>query len=68
MSFNRLAYDTCAYEQQLNQSTGPGEYTMNVPQTSCEPCFPADPSHRLQKLGSSTVGNGVFINVDVNGS
>jgi len=65
MSFNRLAYDTCAYEQQLNQAKGPGEYTLNVPKATCEPCFPADPRHKLQNQGSSTVGKNQFINVDV---
>ena len=28
MSSNRLMYDQCAYEQNLNQSTGPGNYLM----------------------------------------
>ncbi len=28
MSSNRLMYDTCAYEQRLNQSTSPGNYMM----------------------------------------
>ncbi len=28
MSSNHLMYDTCAYEQKLNQSTGPGNYMM----------------------------------------
>ena len=65
MSFNRLAYDTCAYEQVLNQSVGPGEYTLNVPQAHCEPCFPSDPSVALQKQGVSTVGRSVFKNVEV---
>ena len=65
MSFNRLTYDTCAYEQQLNQAKGPGEYTLNVPKATCEPCFPADPRHKLQNQGSSTVGKNQFINVDV---
>ena len=48
MSFNRLGYDTCAYEQELNQSIGPGEYTLNVPSVTCEPCFSANPSSRIQ--------------------
>jgi hypothetical protein len=28
MSSNRMMYDNCAYEQRLNQSTGPGNYMM----------------------------------------
>jgi hypothetical protein len=28
MSSNRLIYDNCAYEQKLNQSTAPGNYSM----------------------------------------
>ena len=65
MSFNRLAYDTCAYEQQLNQSKGPGEYTLNVPKATCEPCFPENPQYRVQNQGVSTVGKNHIKNVDV---
>ena len=65
MSFNRLGYDTCAYEQNLNQSKGPGEYVLNVPRYSCEPCFPENPRNKLQGGGASTVGKGNFLNVDI---
>ena len=53
MSFNRLNYDTCAYKHTLAESVGPGEYQINTPSISCEPCFPNDPSYRLQRQGAS---------------
>ena len=66
MSFNRLEYDTCAYEQELNQSTGTGRYVLNVPSVSnCEPCYASDPRYGQVQQGSSTVGKSIYKNVDV---
>jgi len=66
MSFNRLEYDTCAYEQELNQSTGAGRYVLNVPSVSnCEPCYASDPRYGQVQQGSSTVGKSIYKNVDV---
>lgn len=53
MSSNRLIYDNCAYEQKLNVSTGPGNYTL----------YPGKYEHSSQcrmQLGQ-VGGNGVSI-------
>lgn len=53
MSSNRLNFDTCQYKQKIVESTGPGNYMLNTPPVSCEPCYPFDPSVRLQRQGNS---------------
>ncbi|MAE83971.1 MAG: hypothetical protein CMB80_14615 [Flammeovirgaceae bacterium] len=66
MSFNRLGYDTCAYAQDLQQSVGPGERVINVPAiNNCNPCLATDPSYGQVMQGGSTVGGGIFKNIDV---
>lgn len=42
MSFNRLNYDRDAYEQELKQSVGNGNYALATPVTDCGACFPQD--------------------------
>ena len=64
MSFNRLNYDTCSYKHVLSESVGPGEYQIGTPPISCEPCFPKDPSYRLQRQGASVSGQQRMIDVD----
>jgi hypothetical protein len=40
MSFNRIKYDKCAYDLQMNRSVAPGDYRIYAPYAeSCEPCF-----------------------------
>ena len=53
MSFNRLDFDTCAYQQNLAESIGPGEYKLGEPMVGGAPCFAADPNIRLQYAGVS---------------
>ena len=64
MSFNRLNYDTCAYKHNLSESVGPGEYQINTPPISCDPCFPKDPAYRLQRQGVSVHSKLPMIDVD----
>ena len=52
MSFSKNIYDKESYKQSINQSVGPGEYQINTPPISCEPCFPKDPAYRLQREGA----------------
>lgn len=52
MSFNRLNYDSGAYTQDLRQSTGPGQYVLRSLRL-CKPCYPAQPTIRLQRQGAS---------------
>lgn len=50
MSFNRLRYDTGAYEHRLYESVGPGVYQTAVPQPDCGgTCVSEDPRIRLQR-------------------
>ena len=40
MSFNRIKYDKCAYELQMNRSTGEGDYRLYAPfAENCTQCF-----------------------------
>lgn len=40
MSFNRIKYDKCAYELQMNRSTGEGDYRLYAPfAENCSQCF-----------------------------
>ena len=64
MSFNRLNYDTCEYKQNLAESVGPGEYQINKPPISCEPCYPYPPSVRLQHSGASVDTSKYMIDID----
>lgn len=64
MSFNRLNYDTCEYKQNLAESIGPGDYMINKPNISCEPCYPFPPSIRLQHTGASVDMNQYMIDTD----
>lgn len=47
MSFTRLNSDTCTYEHNLKQSTGPSEYLLMTPHDRCNECFQTDPSIRM---------------------
>ena len=64
MSFNRLNYDTCEYKQTIAESIGPGDYMVNKPPISCEPCYPFPPSIRLQHSGDSVDMNQYMIDID----
>ncbi len=64
MSFNRLDYDINAYRQQLNESLGPGVYTINMPRVDCVGCYPTDPYQRLQVQGGSVSKSMPLVDVD----
>ncbi len=64
MSFNRLPYDTCAYQQVLTETIGPGVYQLTTPPNSCQPCHTFDPYVRLQSQGASLSRNTPLIDVD----
>ena len=64
MSFNRLPYDNCSYEQVLRETTGPGFYQLTTPPNSCQPCHPKDPRVRLQSGGVSLNKNTHLIDVN----
>ena len=52
MSFNRLMYDKCESEKNVDESAGPGLYQIDTPKM-CNPCYQDNPNIRLQKNGDS---------------
>lgn len=63
MSFSNLNYDKEAYKQSLNQSVGPGVYTLSN-FSNCKQCYPYPPSVRLQKQGNSHIRGQSLVDVD----
>jgi hypothetical protein len=68
-SLTRLNQDECTYEQNLRQSTLPGEYMVNVPHSRCQEKFVADPQIRMssqvrQPSGVSRCASKHIIDVD----
>jgi len=53
MSFTRFHDDPCRIEKQLQESTGPGRYMLDVPGNGTKPCFMEDPYVRMQKWGAN---------------
>lgn len=64
MSFNRLNYDNCSYEQTLLESEGPGAYKLMTPANVNKPCLAADPYIRAQYMGSKHHPGSSLIDVD----
>jgi len=66
MSFERLPYDPCSYEEKLRQSTGPGMYAIGQPAADCAPQdqdIPADPFLRYQAWGPGSCAPGSAVDV-----
>jgi hypothetical protein len=53
MSFTRFNYDECRTKKQLQQSTGPCRWIMNVPGNGDTPCYIEDPQVIMQKWGAN---------------
>ena len=66
MSFTRFNYDDCRTKKKLQESTGPGRYSLNMPGNGPTPCFFNDPQIRMQKWGANleSVVNGAPIDID----
>lgn len=47
MNFNRLNYDSCTYQHNLQQSVNVGNYVIGMPQINCNACFTEDTSLQL---------------------
>ena len=64
MSFEKLRYDPCSYEERLKATTYPGVYKLNTPANDCEPCaqdIPDDPFIRYQTWGPSACPPGIVV-------
>jgi len=64
MSFTRFHDDPLRIQKQLQESSGPGRYILNVPGNGDKPCFMDDPYIRLQKWGGNLHTN--FTNLESN--
>ena len=64
MSFNRLPYDNCSYNQTLLESEGPGAYHLMTPANVSQMCLADDPHIRAQYMGSRHVPGTSLIDVD----
>ena len=67
MSFTRFNYDDARTKKNLQQSTGPGRYILNVPGNAGDkPEVFNDPQLRMQKWGGNLMGvyNGHPIDID----
>lgn len=59
MAFTRFHDDPNRIKKNLQESTGPGRYMLNMPGTGTNPCFMEDPYIRLQKWGANLHSNTV---------
>lgn len=57
MSFTRFHDDPCRIQKQLQQSTDPGRYMINVPGNGLTPSYMVDPCMRMQKWGANLMTN-----------
>ena len=67
MSNTRFNYDACRTKKQLQQSTGPGRYMLNVPGNGADPCYISDPQIIIQKWGGNLRTNTINLESDLRG-
>ena len=67
MACTRFYYDPCRTKKQLQQSTDPGRWILNVPGNGSEPGYIEDPSILIQGWGANLRTNGLEIENDLLG-
>jgi len=67
MAATRFNYDECRTKKQLQQSTDPGRWILNVPGNGDKPCYMADPQIRIQKWGGNLRTNTINLESDLLG-
>lgn len=67
MSNTRFFYDPCRTTKQLQQSTDPGRYILNVPGNGDKPSYVEDPHIRMQKWGANLQTNCINVESDLRG-
>jgi hypothetical protein len=67
MSFTRFNYDESRTKKQLQQSTDPGRWIINVPGNGSNPAYMEDPFIRIQKWGANLRTNTVNLESDLLG-
>jgi hypothetical protein len=67
MACTRFYYDDCRTKKQLQQSTDPGRWILNVPGNGSKPCYMSDPQIIPQKWGGNLRTNTVNLESDLRG-
>jgi hypothetical protein len=67
MAFTRFNYDESRTKKQLQQSTDPGRWVMNVPGNGSNPCYIEDPQIIIQKWGANLRTNTINLESELLG-
>jgi hypothetical protein len=67
MAFTRFKYDDCRTKKELQQSTDPGRWILNVPGNGANPCYMEDPQIIIQKWGANLRTNTINLESDLKG-
>ena len=67
MAFTRFHDDPDRIRKELQQSTDPGRWIMNVPGNGETPCFMEDPHIRIQKWGANLRTNTINLESELRG-
>jgi len=67
MSFTRFNYDESRIKKQLQQSTDPGRWILNVPGNGTNPCYMEDPQIIIQKWGANLRTNTINLESELLG-
>lgn len=67
MANTRFNYDPCRTIKNLQQSTDPGRYMLNVPGNGDKPCYIEDPQIIIQKWGANLRTNCINLESELMG-
>jgi hypothetical protein len=67
MAFTRFRDDPARIQKQLQQSTDPGRWILNVPGNGDTPSYMADPQVRIQTWGGNLMTNSVLLEGELRG-
>lgn len=67
MANTRFKYDECRTKKELQQSTDPGRWILNVPGNGENPCYMEDPQIIIQKWGGNLRTNTINLESDLRG-
>jgi len=67
MANTRFKYDDCRTKKELQQSTDPGRWILNVPGNGDMPCYIEDPQIIIQKWGANLRTNTINLESDLQG-
>jgi hypothetical protein len=67
MAFTRFKYDDARTKKELQQSTDPGRWILNVPGNGSSPFYMEDPQIRIQKWGANLRTNTINLESELRG-